>query len=299
MALSAIREFIDIFKGASSQKEIFIPAVLDEVEEANPEEWDLCNNILKDNKNNNMQSIDEATSKNQIYTIAGYLMSIILPVNFIIKLMDPFIGNAIGLNYFLMGLDRDVESIESSDITDFLNRAPLVSNNCHVTFTLCNAASANVDSANVLLLFDVPPSSGGELNFSNYADVKLLMRYVAKKLKIMLTNPKLEFYVLLLGEIGAGCNTAGIFNWLNKHPHLARIYHRYIYKRTDSVFKGHREILLFRVVLKKKCIKEYPLDNIDRLDLTDDPPFMVEMGHLSNVASFYLAKHLNKNLDFE
>lgn len=293
MALSAIKEIIDIFKGASSQKDIFLTTVLDEVETANSEEWDLCNNILKNDKNNNGQSIDEATSKDQIYTIAGYLMSIILPIKFAIKIMDPFIGNAIGLNYFLTGLDRNVESIESSDITDFPNRVPLVSHKNNLTFTLCNAASANVDNANILLMFDVPPASGDKLNFSNYADVKLIMRYVAKKLKIMLTSPKLEFYVLFLGEIGAGCNTAGIFNWLNKHPHLARIYHRYIYKRTDSVFKGHREILLFRVVLNKKNVKEYPLDNIDRSDLTDNPPFMIEMSHLSNIASFYIAKHLN------
>jgi hypothetical protein len=218
--------------------------------------------------------------------------------SFIGRILDPFVGNGIGLQYFLQGMHskcdeniQGIHGIETSDITDFPNRVAISG----ASFQLCNAASANVSNANILLLFDVPPHQGRELNFCNFADVKLVMRFISNKLKIIKKNKSLKFYVLLLGEIGAGCNTAGIFNWLNEHPHLARIYHRYIYKKSDSIFKGHREILLFRVVKSKfsEISAEYPLDNIKRVDLTDDPPYMVETSHLRNVASFYLAKHLN------
>jgi hypothetical protein len=292
-ALSALSEIKAIFDGATSQTENFELRTLVEVENTDSREWNRAIPSLKMDENNTMQLICDSTSKPQLYAIAGYLMATVLGP-FIGKILDPFVGNGIGLSYFLDGLGaKSIEGIETSDITDFPNRKTITGYSS--SFEICNAASANVCDASILLVFDAPPFPGESLNYCNYADVKLVMRYTMDKLKKIKKCPDLKFYVLLLGEIGAGCNTAGIFNWLNGHPHLTRIYHRYIYKKSDSEFKGHRELLLFRVVIRKGKI-EYPLDNIKRSDLTDDPPIMVEISHVENVAGFYNARLLNDSL---
>jgi hypothetical protein len=290
MSHSAIKAFSAIFEGAASQTEDFDPHTLAKVENADSREWDRAIPSLKMDKNNTMQLSCASTSKPELYAIAGYLMATVLGP-FIGKILEPFFGNGLGLSYFLDGLGaKSIECIETSDITDFPNRRTITGYSS--SFNICNAASANVCNANILLVFDAPPYSGDDLTYNNYADVKLSMRYILDKLEKMKKCPDLKFYILFLGEIGAGCNTAGIFNWLNSHPHLTRIYHRYIYKKSDSAFKGHRELLLFRVVIRKGKI-EYPFDNIKRADLTDDPPVMVETRHVENVASFYYAKELN------
>jgi hypothetical protein len=283
-------QFTNIFEKAISQDKNFSPAILTEVEDTNPKKWDLYTKTLKADKNNADQLTNDGTSKSQLYTIAGYLMATLLDKQES-RFLDPFAGNCCGLRYFLQGFGESkyIKGIEISDITNFSNRVFISGSN----FQLCNAASANIDRTNILLLFDVPPYPGRKLNFCNFADVKLIMRYISAKLKIIKKKSNLKFYILLLGEIGAGCNTAGIFNWLNGHPHLARIYHRYIYITEFSGFKGHREILLFRVVLDKSKASEYPLDNIKRIDLTNDPPYMVETSHLRIVTSLYLSKYLN------
>jgi hypothetical protein len=292
-AFSAIKTLTDIFEGAISQTENFSPSTLIEVENADSKKWDCAIKTLKVDKNNTMQLIGDSTSKSELYIIAGYLMATVLGPQ-VGNILDPFVGNGFGLRYFLWGLGaRYIEGIQTSDITDFSNRILITM--CKSSFHICNAASANVSSANILLVFDAPPYPGRELDFCNFADVKLIMRFIETTLKKIKKCPNLKFYVLLLGEIGAGCNTAGIFNWLNSHQHLARIYHRYIYKKSNSLFKGHRELLLFRVVIRKYDI-EYPLDNIKRADLTDDPPVMVETSHVDNVASFYYAKKLDMEI---
>ena len=72
-------------------------------------------------------------------------------------------------------------------------------------------------------------------------------------------------FLVIGGEIGAGCNTDIFWLWVNEHPNLQRLFHRYAYlSRNETV---HREVLLFKIVYAKQANDDAPLDSRDRVDI--------------------------------
>lgn len=302
--LDALNILKKTFEGADQTEEI--PSdVLEEIKQAPIDRWDRCLLDIQDDKNNKHQLLaSEPTSKRELYSLAGILLAIVAPNSTVMRIADPYHGNGIGFDLFIQALkDCDKESLISniriSDVTEMPNRRLISVNGFLFPLTLTNAASANINGINILVLFDGLPYSGGTFNPPNHSDTKLLMRWIKSSLKKIKSNPNLPFYLIMGGEIGAGSFTSGIFKWVNDHPNLFRICHRYLYKQNNSGFKGHREILMFRVVsLDKKRITDIQESSFDSLDRIHSilPPCIVDMGHVENIQSMYDAKGLNEQI---
>lgn len=245
------------------------PALLEELKDKDLNYWDQYIPEWRLQGNNSMMEKSITTSKFLLFTEGIFPICKTLASHIGVQPISvafPYTGNNIATNNAIRQLLRaniPIKDVFTSDITSFPNRVHTI---IPSEFEEVTAPKSRITGINVLFIIDAPPNSSNCPDA--LSDVKLIMDYIESRHQCLCINGNDYGYIVIAGEIGAGCNTDGMYNFLLEHSHLQLLHHKYAYKRIDSVRgsdMGHREVMLFRIV--EALEENVELDDLNREDI--------------------------------